>query len=46
MEGEGELLDLSHLSEAEQTSILEVLLRDSDLRCLDEGRVRSEVIII
>ncbi|KAM9414465.1 synaptotagmin-like protein 1 isoform 2-T2 [Salvelinus alpinus] len=41
MEGEGELLDLSHLSEAEQTSILEVLLRDSNLRCLDEGRVRT-----
>uniref|UniRef100_A0A6Q2YFG7 Synaptotagmin-like protein 1 n=1 Tax=Esox lucius TaxID=8010 RepID=A0A6Q2YFG7_ESOLU len=41
MEGEGELLDLSHLSEAEQASILEVLLRDSELRCRDEGRVRT-----
>lgn len=46
MEGEGELLDLSHLSEAEQSSILEVLLRDSELRSRDDGRLRSEVIII
>uniref|UniRef100_A0A4W5NCR8 RabBD domain-containing protein n=1 Tax=Hucho hucho TaxID=62062 RepID=A0A4W5NCR8_9TELE len=41
MEGEGELLDLSHLSEAEQSSILEVLLRDSELRSRDEGRLRA-----
>ncbi|KAL0962089.1 hypothetical protein UPYG_G00335520 [Umbra pygmaea] len=41
MEGEGELLDLNHLSETEQASILEVLLRDSDLRSRDEGRVRT-----
>ncbi|XP_066573691.1 synaptotagmin-like protein 1 isoform X2 [Amia ocellicauda] len=33
------LLDLSHLSEEEQTTILNVLLRDSELRCQDEGRV-------
>lgn len=37
------LLDLSHLTEAEQSKILQVLQRDLDLRLLDEGRVRSEV---
>lgn len=36
-------LDLSHLSEAEQSKILQVLQRDLDLRLHDEGRVRSEV---
>lgn len=36
-------LDLSHLTEAEQSKILQVLQRDLDLRLLDEGRVRSEV---
>lgn len=34
------LLDLGHLTEAEQTVILNVLLRDNDLRNLDEGRIR------
>ncbi|KAM9384805.1 synaptotagmin-like protein 1 [Pholidichthys leucotaenia] len=34
-------LDLSHLTEEEQSSILEVVLRDSELRHRDEGRVRS-----
>lgn len=38
-------LDLSHLTEDEQTTILQVLQRDSELRRLDEGRVRSEVTI-
>uniref|UniRef100_H3DHW9 Synaptotagmin-like protein 1 n=1 Tax=Tetraodon nigroviridis TaxID=99883 RepID=H3DHW9_TETNG len=33
-------LDLSHLTEAEQSKILQVLQRDLDLRLLDEGRVR------
>ncbi|XP_034748502.1 synaptotagmin-like protein 1 [Etheostoma cragini] len=41
---EGELvdssLDLSHLTEEEQTTILQVLERDLDLRQRDEGRVR------
>lgn len=36
-------LDLSHLTEEEQETILQVLLRDLDLRRQDEGRVRSEV---
>lgn len=34
-------LDLSHLTEEEQSSILKVLQRDLDLRRLDEGRVRT-----
>lgn len=34
-------LDLSHLTEEEQSSILKVLQRDQELRHLDEGRVRS-----
>lgn len=38
-------LDLSHLSEQEQTVILRVLERDLELRRLDEGRVRSELIV-
>ncbi|TNN85778.1 Synaptotagmin-like protein 1 [Liparis tanakae] len=33
-------LDFSHLTEAEQSTILQVLQRDLDLRHLDEGRVR------
>ncbi|XP_022054389.2 synaptotagmin-like protein 1 [Acanthochromis polyacanthus] len=33
-------LDLSHLTEEEQSSILEVLQRDLELRHRDEGRVR------
>lgn len=37
MEGE---LDLGHLTEVEQTIILNVLLRDADLRSKEEGRVR------
>ncbi|KAM4597605.1 synaptotagmin-like protein 1 [Polymixia lowei] len=42
MEGDREdSLDLSHLTEEEQAAILEVLLRDSDLRRCDEGRVRT-----
>uniref|UniRef100_A0A3Q3E5X3 Synaptotagmin-like 1 n=1 Tax=Labrus bergylta TaxID=56723 RepID=A0A3Q3E5X3_9LABR len=36
-------LDLSHLTEEEQSSILKVLQRDLELQRLDEGRVRSEV---
>ena len=36
-------LDLGHLTEHEQEAILQVLLRDSELRRRDEGRVRSEV---
>ena len=36
-------LDLGHLTEEEQEAILQVLLRDSELRQRDEGRVRSEV---
>lgn len=34
------LLDLSFLTEEEQSAIGEVLLRDSQLRVLEEGRVR------
>uniref|UniRef100_H2M5V0 Synaptotagmin-like 1 n=1 Tax=Oryzias latipes TaxID=8090 RepID=H2M5V0_ORYLA len=34
-------LDLSHLTEDEKTSILQVLQRDLELRNRDEGRVRS-----
>lgn len=34
------LLDLGHLTEAEQTAILNVLLRDNELRSHDEGRIR------
>lgn len=34
-------LDLSHLTEEEQSSILKVLQRDLELRHLDEGRVRN-----
>lgn len=47
MEGEraDSSLDLSHLTEDEQITILEVLQRDFDLRRLDEGRVRSEVTV-
>lgn len=37
--------DLSHLTEEEQSAILQVLQRDLDLRRLDEGRVRSEVTV-
>ncbi|TNM92854.1 hypothetical protein fugu_018256 [Takifugu bimaculatus] len=42
MEGEpgDSPLDLSHLTEAEQSKILQVLQRDLDLRLRDEGRVR------
>lgn len=39
MEGE-HLLDLGHLTEVEQTIILNVLLRDAELRSKEEGRVR------
>lgn len=47
MEGEqvDPSLDLSHLTEQEQSTILQVLQRDLDLRRLDEGRVRSEVTV-
>lgn len=48
MEGEAEgvsPLELSHLTEEEQSSILQVLQRDLELRRRDEGRVRSEVTI-
>lgn len=38
-------LDLSHLTEEEQSTILQVLERDLDLRHRDEGRVRSEVTV-
>lgn len=38
-------LDLTHLTEEEQSTILQVLQRDSDLRRIDEGRVRSEVTV-
>lgn len=38
-------LDLSHLTDEEQSTILQVLQRDSELRRLDEGRVRSEVTV-
>ncbi|XP_068188506.1 synaptotagmin-like protein 1 isoform X2 [Antennarius striatus] len=34
-------LDLSYLTEEEQSTILQVLDRDLDLRLLDEGRVRT-----
>lgn len=34
------LLELSHLTEAEQTIILNVLFRDNELRNHDEGRIR------
>uniref|UniRef100_A0A3B4FSM5 Synaptotagmin-like protein 1 n=1 Tax=Pundamilia nyererei TaxID=303518 RepID=A0A3B4FSM5_9CICH len=34
-------LDLSHLTEEEQTSILQVVQRDLELRLRDEGRVRT-----
>uniref|UniRef100_A0A3Q0SS31 Synaptotagmin-like protein 1 n=1 Tax=Amphilophus citrinellus TaxID=61819 RepID=A0A3Q0SS31_AMPCI len=34
-------LDLSHLTEEEQTSILQVVQRDLELRRRDEGRVRT-----
>ncbi|TRY89521.1 hypothetical protein DNTS_004444, partial [Danionella cerebrum] len=40
MDGEG-LLDLCHLSEVEQTMILNVLLRDAELRQNDEGRIQK-----
>lgn len=45
MEGEraDSFLDLSHLTDEEQSSILQVLQRDLELRHRDEGRVRSEV---
>lgn len=44
MEGESDgSLDLSHLTEDEQSAILKVLQRDLELKRLDEGRVRSEV---
>ncbi|CAG6013467.1 unnamed protein product [Menidia menidia] len=44
MEGErvDSALDLSHLTEEEQASILEVLQRDLELRHRDEGRVSQE----
>lgn len=35
--------DLTHLTEEEQSAILQVLQRDLDLQLVDEGRVRSEV---
>lgn len=34
-------LDLSHLTEEEQSSILQVLQRDLELRHRDQGRIRS-----
>ncbi|XP_047240783.1 synaptotagmin-like protein 1 isoform X2 [Girardinichthys multiradiatus] len=34
-------LDLSHLTEEEQSSVLQVLQRDLELRNLDEGRIRN-----
>ncbi|XP_051520285.1 synaptotagmin-like protein 1 isoform X1 [Myxocyprinus asiaticus] len=40
MEGEP-LLDLGHLTEEEQTVILNVLLKDAQLRSKEEGRVRK-----
>lgn len=47
MEGERveSSLDLSHLTEEEQSTILHVLERDLELRHHDEGRVRSEVTV-
>lgn len=42
MEGESDgSLDLSHLTEDEQSAILKVLQRDLELKRLDEGRVRN-----
>lgn len=42
MEGDREdSLDLSHLTDQEQAAILEVLLRDTELRRREEGRVRA-----
>ncbi|KAM6959349.1 synaptotagmin-like protein 1 [Aplochiton taeniatus] len=42
MDGDREdSLDLSHLTDAEQAAILEVLLRDSELRRREDGRVRT-----
>uniref|UniRef100_A0A672I3J6 Synaptotagmin-like protein 1 n=1 Tax=Salarias fasciatus TaxID=181472 RepID=A0A672I3J6_SALFA len=38
---EADSLDLSHLTEEEQSSILHVLQRDLELRRRDEGRVRN-----
>ncbi|CAN9503983.1 unnamed protein product [Ophioblennius macclurei] len=38
---EADSLDLSHLTEEEQSSILQVLQRDLELRRRDEGRVRN-----
>lgn len=40
------LLDLSHLTEAEQTVILNVLLRDNELRNHDEGRIRCVCVFL
>lgn len=40
MEGEP-LLDLCHLTQVEQTVILNVLQRDAELRNKEEGRIRS-----
>lgn len=49
MEGEraraDSTLDLNHLTEEEQSTILQVLQRDLELSRLDEERVRSEVTI-
>ncbi|XP_072532276.1 synaptotagmin-like protein 1 isoform X2 [Salminus brasiliensis] len=39
MEKEADLLDLGHLTEVEQTMILNVLLRDDELRQREEGRI-------
>ncbi|XP_061110463.1 synaptotagmin-like protein 1 isoform X2 [Conger conger] len=44
MEAEGgteSLLDLSHINDEEQAAILQVLLRDAELQCLEQGRVRK-----
>ncbi|KAF7649442.1 hypothetical protein LDENG_00141410 [Lucifuga dentata] len=42
MEGElDDSLDLNHLTEEEQSTILQVLLRDLELRRLDDGRIRT-----
>lgn len=38
---EADTLDLSHLTEEEESSILQVLQRDLELRRCDEGRVRD-----
>lgn len=40
MEEEGALLDVDHLTEVEQTMILNVLLRDAELRQREEVRIR------